>query len=224
MRRFVPVVLLFLAGCASRPGAIPVIDVPPPPPMVVRAPLPPGATPGMRIPAAMPDGSYPTPNQRLTTAAAVWHLRAGLNVAALSCPGVQGNGIIAAYTALLKREKTGLAAAEKRYSEEFRAGGGDWQDRYDDAMTRLYNFFAQVPARTSLCSAAERSLAAAAAVPPGGLDAFAPAQVAALDQPFADFYRAYDAWRRGALVASAGPPPRAGLQLDPAVFGKPEAQ
>ncbi|SEM89801.1 hypothetical protein SAMN05192583_1448 [Sphingomonas gellani] len=208
MRRSVLIVLPLLAGCATR-TPVAVVTPPPEPTPVVAAPmLPPGATPGMRIPAVLADGSYPTPNRNLTAAAAVWHLRAGLNVAALSCQGVQGTTIIAAYNALLAREKAGLAAAEARYSAEYRAGGGDWRDRYDDSMTRLYNYYSQTPARPSFCAAAERILAAAPAVPAGGLDAFARAQMPGLDQAFVDFYRAYDAWRIGSLriaAASAAP-------------------
>jgi hypothetical protein len=246
MRRSVLLLLPLVAACATKPAPVAVVAAPPPPPPVVAPSLPPGASPGMRVPVALPDGSFPTPNQHLSTAATLWHLRAGLNVAALACPGAQGTGIIAGYNGWIARHKAVLAQAETAYAAEFKGGGGDWRDRYDDAMTRLYNYYSQTPARAGLCAAAERILADTGAVPPEGLAGFAPAALGGLDQPFVDFYRAYDAWRTGAMrpvaapaplvIASApttrapvvlvsravpaavtAPPPR--LTLDPSVFG-----
>lgn len=205
MRRLAFLLLPLLAGCATRSADVAMV-VPPaaPAPAPIAPPLPPGATPGMRVPVALADGSFPTPNQHLSAAATLWHLRAGLNVAALACPGVQGGTITASYNALLRQEKAALAAAEASYAAEFRQGGGDWRDRYDDSMTRLYNFFSQTPARNGLCAVAERTLAMLSTAPAGTVATAASVQLAAIDQPFVEFYRAYDAWRTGAM---AGVPP-----------------
>lgn len=186
-----------LAGCATKPVAVAVA----PPPILAPTPvaaMPKGAFPGMVIPAMLPDGSYPTPNRALTPAATVWHLRAALNVAALACRSSQEAAIIAGYNSLLAAQKPTLVKAEATYAAEYRAGGGDWQDRYDDSMTRLYNFFSQSPARDAFCAAAGSVLADAATVPADGLAAFAATRLAMLEQPFTDFYRAYDAWRGAA--------------------------
>ena len=214
MRRLAFLLLPLLAGCATRSAdvatAVPAIA---PAPAPIAPPLPAGATPGMRVPVALADGSFPTPNQHLSAAATLWHLRAGLNVAALACPGVQGATITASYNAMLRQEKAALAAAEASYAAEFRQGGGDWRDRYDDSMTRLYNFFSQTPARHGLCAAAERALAMLSTAPAGTVATAAPVQLATIDQPFVEFYRAYDAWRTGAaagvpavVIAAAAPP------------------
>ena len=102
---------LSLAGCAARETA----KVAPPPvmvpaaPQVVRAPLPPGATPGMMIPAKLPDGNYATPNRALTIAATVWHLRSALNVAALACRGADEGLIVTRYNTMLTTQKIALA-------------------------------------------------------------------------------------------------------------------
>lgn len=189
-----------LAGCASRRDVAavtpPTIMVP-----VVAAPMPKGAFPGMVIPVALPDGSYPTPNRNLTAAATIWHMRAALNVAALACRGPQEATIIAGYNALLSRQKPVLTKAEATYAQEYKAGGGDWQDRYDDSMTRLYNFFSQSPARDAFCASAASVLADGAIVPADRMPAFAAERLPALERPFTEFYRAYDAWRGRATPA-----------------------
>lgn len=186
--------VLILAGCASRPE---VAVVPPamyaPPAQL--AEMPKGASPGMRIPARLADGSYNTPNRVLTPAATVWHLRAALNVAALACRGVQETTTIAHYNALLQSQKAALKDAEANLSAEYRATGGDWQDRYDDSMTRLYNYFSQSFARDAFCANAAAVLADSATVTTAALPAFAAARLPTLDRPFTDFYAAYDAWR-----------------------------
>ena len=203
-------VVLALAGCASKPAIV--ADTPAaPPPVAIVVAMPVGAHPGMTTPPLLADGSYATPNRNLTPAATIWHLRAALNVAALACRGTEGDQIIAGYNQLLAREKTPLAAAEARYADEFKLGGGDWRDRYDDGMTRLYNFFSQAPARAPFCAAAAATLADAAFVDDTGLPGFAAGRLAVLEQPFTDFYRAYDAWRAGserpiyALASSPAP-------------------
>lgn len=239
-RQFAPsalAVALATAGCARTPEAV-VVEAPPPP-VAIEMPLPKGAYPGMVIPVRLPDGEYATPNRNLSSAASIWHLRAALNVAALACRGGEEGTIIAGYNALLTREKAPLAAAEASYAAEFKATGGDWRDRYDDGMTRLYNFFSQDPAREGFCAAAAATLADAAFVDDAGLPAFAAGRLAVLEKPFTDFYRAYDAWRASkaqpiyALAATTPPGPAANaapapaptpvvvrprLTLDPSVF------
>ena len=215
-RQFVPsvfAVALAIAGCARTPEAV-VVEAPPPP-LAIAMPMPKGAYPGMIIPVRLPDGDYATPNRNLSSAASVWHLRAALNVAALACRGADEATIIADYNALLAREKKPLATAEASYAAEFKAAGGDWRDRYDDGMTRLYNFFSQDPAREGFCAAAATTLADAAFVDDAGLPAFAAGRLAVLEKPFTDFYRAYDAWRASkaqpiyALAATTPPGPAA---------------
>ncbi|TCQ11221.1 MULTISPECIES: hypothetical protein [Sphingomonas] len=184
-----------LAGCTSKPRTVaqvapPVIMVPVPAPT-----MPKGASPTIVIPVALADGTYPTPNRNLTTSAKVWHLRAALNVAALACRGPQELTIVAGYNALLSAQKPVLAKAEATYASEYKAGGGDWQDRYDDSMTRLYNFFSQSPARDDFCAAAGTVLAQSAGLTAEALPAFAAQNLPVLERPFTDFYRAVDAWR-----------------------------
>ncbi|WP_374942921.1 hypothetical protein [Sphingomonas sp.] len=199
-RSFTVVLLATLSACAGRAPQFAIVPLAPPPIAVlpVVPPMPAGASPGMAIPAMLADGRYATPNAALSPAATVWHLRAGLNVAALACRADEAT-TVARYNALLAANRTALTTAEAQYAAEFRGAGGDWRDRYDDAMTRLYNYYATSPAQPAFCAAAAQILADAAAVPATGFAAFAAERLPALDRPFTDFYRAYDAWRRGTL-------------------------
>ena len=177
--------LALLAGCAVRPKVVAVAP-PPVPVAVVPTPraMPRGAYVGMQIPALMADGRYATPNRNLSADGAVWHLRAALNVAALACRGPDETAIIAGYNALIAQQKVVLNGAQTRLTAEYKAAGGDWQDRYDDQMTRLYNFFAQDFAHAGFCAAARDALAAAASVPPAALPAFAAQRLPLLEAPF----------------------------------------
>lgn len=189
-------VTIALAGCAARPEPIVVVAAPPPPP-VVSLPMPAGTWPGMPVPALIADGSYATPNRDLSPAAAVWHLRGGLNFAALGCRGAGEGAIIAGYNAMLAAQKPVLAEAERTLLIEYRATAGtEWRDAYDDAMTRLYNYYAFAPARAALCDTAAQVLAEAQTVSPADFPAFATARLPDLDRSFTDVYRAYDSWAK----------------------------
>ena len=227
-----------LAGCAAKPETVAITPPTPPAPVVVAAPMPAGGYPGMTIPVALADGQYATPNRALSSSATIWHLRAALNVAALACRGTEQTPLIAAYNAMLTREKSALATAQAAYAAEYRAAdAGNWQDNYDDAQTRLYNFFSQSFARDGFCRAAATTMTDAGFVDSAAFPGFAAVRLAALEKPFTDFYRAYDAWRGQTpavavavaptvLIASAAtvapatqtsaPHPR--LTIDPAVF------
>lgn len=166
VRSEIAVALMLLAGCAGKPTELAV------------APLRP-------VPVAKPEPPAPTPiNAGLSPAATLWHLRAGLNVAALACRGPGEAVLIARYNALLAGHAVALKMAEAAYAGEYQAVGGDWRDRYDDAQTRLYNFFGQPRGRAGLCAAADRALAAIENADDGDLTRAAPAQLAMLDQPF----------------------------------------
>lgn len=159
-----------VAACASRPKEVAVAAPP-----AVLAPVPVYVTPPI------------TPiNRGLSQAATVWHMRVALNVAALACRGAQEASIVQRYNALLATHKTTLASAESTLEGQYRSGGGDWQDRYDDSMTKLYNFFSQAQARDAFCTAAAATLVESERLTPGELQAFAAAVLPTLDAPFAE--------------------------------------
>lgn len=76
---------------------------------------------------------------------AVWHLRAGLNVAALSCRKTRG--LESDYKKVLARHRELLKAS---YAEEQRRSGR----RFDAEQTRLYNRFSNQRSREKFCSTA----------------------------------------------------------------------
>ena len=162
------IVVAGLAGCASHVPPVALAPAPAPAPVAVVEAAP-----------------APTPiNAGLSPAATLWHLRAGLNVAALAC---RGTDLTAGYNAMLARDAERLRASEAALAAEFQARGGAWRKRYDDEMTRLYNFFGQARGRDGLCAAA----AAALADPAVADDAAA--RLAALDRGFAPPWIAVDA-------------------------------
>lgn len=184
------IALTALGGCASHRDQLVSLSPPAPAPApLAPMPQPPqGAYAGMTIPARLADGSYATPNKGLDPASALWHVRVALNVAALGCRGVEGQAITAGYNRMLIRDKAELARAN---AGTIKAEGG--QAAYDEAMTRLYNYFAQPGAQAAFCAAAATAtaqLADALSI----VDAAGPA-LALLDRPFTDFYGAYDSYR-----------------------------
>jgi cell division septation protein DedD len=164
------------------------------------------------VPEPDAQGRFATINSGVSAQEALWHVRAALNVAALSCahrPG--GAGIVAHYNALLTQRKAVFATA---YAAESSRYG---QAALDQHMTRLYNFFAQPPAQTAFCTAAAGVADRIAGVPATGLPQYAPGALDQLEAPILDYYRAYNAYRialaqwnahpKDARVAAAPPPP-----------------
>lgn len=206
-------VLIFLAllgGCARKPVEIAVVPVPVAP-LPLRASLPPGASPNQAIPPIAADGRYLTPNHGLTPTETLWHVRAALNVAALGCRGSGEAATVARYNALLTTYKSALAATDTAVKAAYRTRHGDaWQAAHDTQMTRVYNFFAQVPVQQRFCATAAGLLAEVATLPPAELQAFAVAALPQLEEPFTDFYRAFDRYR---AAQAQVPPPAPGPQL-----------
>lgn len=179
--------------------------------MRAAAPLPPdGAAAGLTIPAKLADGSYATPNRSVSAAGAIWHLRAAFNVAALSCPDT---ALAPAYNKLLSTQRQALAAAHRALTAEH---GG--VASFDPAMTRLYNYFAQPPVLARFCAQAAPLLHQAAALAPGSIESFAGTALAAIDQPFGEFYARYDAYRTDFAAWQAGTLAVPRLDYDRTVF------
>lgn len=187
--------VLILAGCSIFGHKKAVVLEPEPAPMVALAPPPP--------PMISPI------NRNLSPAAALWHFRVALNVAALACRGGPELQIIADYNAMLAAQKPQLAAAQIALAAEYRARGGDWQDAYDDAMTRLYNFFSQAQARDAFCATSAQVLSEVRTLPAGTFGAYATRTLAVLDEPFARMIEAQPVIALAARPVAAAPrPPR----------------
>ena len=154
--------------------------------------LPKGAAPGFEPPAPDGAGGYLTPNRGLSGEETTWHLRVALNVAALGCRGALVDG----YNALLTAHKAALAATADAVTMRYKARFGQgWQAQHDDAMTRLYNFWALPPAQTSFCAAAQAVLAEVATLAPDALPGFAATALPRIEAPLVAFFADYDRWR-----------------------------
>jgi hypothetical protein len=153
----VALLALLISACSQQPRRqAPGRPFPPPAPPVV-APIRAGSTPVASI------------NRGLSPLEALWHVRAGLNVATLSCRGA-GSTISSGYNRMLKLHQASFAAAHSEEQARFRNSGPGWQSRFDQHQTRLYNFFAMPRGQQAFCRTAARTLvrlndATAAALP-----------------------------------------------------------
>lgn len=181
--------LALVAGCST-----PKKEPPTPPPPLVRTikPLPPmGAVDGMSIPEVDASGKYLTPNRGVTANTALWHVRMALNVAALSCHGVneparlQYNQILHVHEAVLREAN---AAVDRNYTAAYGSGGLQARELLN---TVVYNFFALPPVTKSFCPVAIEVGAKILAMPSSQLLAYAPEALTALEKPFQEFYDAY---------------------------------
>ncbi|MBB4616511.1 SPOR domain-containing protein [Sphingomonas abaci] len=177
---------LLLAGCAHRQAAEP---APPPP-----APAP---TPAPAPPPPPPE----TINSHLGEQEALWHVRAALNVAALSCGRTaSGATLTPDYNRLLVQRKTVLAAAYRDEQQRFDAAPGG----LDHHMTVLYNYFARPGAQTNFCPAAAAVATEMTGLPADALAAAAGPALARLE---------------AALLAP--PPPAVRMAAAPAAAAEP---
>ncbi len=137
-----------------------------------------------------------TPNIDLSPEQALWQLRIGLNVAALNCRGPNDQILIDNYTRFLGNNRSAIAAAERWViRDQGRKTGTNGISARDTLSTRLYNYFAQPPVLATFCPTAEAEAALAASEPSASILTFAATHLALLDQPFANFYAAYDQYR-----------------------------
>jgi cell division septation protein DedD len=174
-----------LAGCAhqSRPEALRT-----PTPVAVAEPRPPaGAAKGLSLPSIDARGHYATINSGIAGKEAIWHFRAALNVAALSCTN---QGLTSRYNQLLRSRKAVFATAYAGETARLRGSA------LDQHQTRLYNFFAQPPAKIGFCRAADAEAAQAVSVSAAEFPAYAAKALDRLEAPVIAFYAAYDRYRR----------------------------
>ncbi|MFN3591098.1 MAG: SPOR domain-containing protein [Thermaurantiacus sp.] len=164
--------ILALAACGPRPEA-------PPAPV---APPPPTAPPPV---ASMPQEMQML-HEGLSDLEQIWHLRAALNVAALSCGQAAGQGqLVTDYNQFLARHRDVLARAYAAKQARFKAQeGAQWQRALDTHMTRLYNYFAWPPAQPAFCPTASEEARAAVAILPAQFEGYAPPAFGRVNQPF----------------------------------------
>ena len=178
---------LVAAACAERvkpPVAPPFMALPP---MPGPKPTPPASSaPNLVLPTKLADGTYATPNRSLSGAGTVWHLRVALNVAALGCAD-PAQTVVSGYNNLIRTRAA-------RFDESYKALTVQYGslNTLDVAMTRLYNYFAQPPAQPGFCAVAREVLVEVQSVPDAEFATYAAKAMQRLEQPFLDFYGAYE--------------------------------
>lgn len=202
------VVLVGLAACAPKPAPIATPRPAPAPPPVVQIPprpMSPGnAAETQQVPARDATGRYLTLNNGITGERAFWQLKTGLNVAAIGCRGPEEAPLVAAYNQIIKSHTRSIVAAEKKVIADLgkanRTSGVKERDRLS---TQLFNYFAQPPAQRPFCERALTLAQTVAKTPAAQLFPNAAEQLATLDQPFTDFYAAFERYKAEAAAWDA---------------------
>lgn len=190
--------LAALAACQTPPPPPP----PPPPPVVQpqytpRAPTPPfGASALTIVPALRADGLRDTINRDLGPLETLWHVRAALNVAALSCTGPLYERLVGDYNAFITNNSASLRNANNAIVRKFqREIGADYKVEHDRHQTQLYNYWSFSPLRRPFCDQAVQIGQRAIVTKSAELDAFAERALPELEKPFTDFYLAYEEYQ-----------------------------
>lgn len=190
--------LAVLAACQAAPP-------PPPPPMPVvqpqytpRAPTPPfGASSLSVIPMLRADGLRETINRDLGPLETLWHVRAALNVAALSCTGPLYERLVGDYNAFISNNSASLRNANNAIIRKFqRETGAGYKTEHDRHQTQLYNYWSFSPLRRPFCDQAVQISQRAIVTKSSDLDVFAAQALPELEQPFTDFYLAYEEYEK----------------------------
>ena len=163
----------------------------------LREPIPPGnAAATLRLPPRDADGEFETPNRHLHSERAFWNVRIALNVAAIGCRGPRAAGLVADYNALLVRHAALVRSSETLVIANLgRSSSSNGIAARDKLSTRLFNYFAQPPAQAEFCTVAADVAAEVAQGNSENARLRATALLARLDQPFVDFYAAYERYR-----------------------------
>ncbi len=204
LRLLVPTAsVLVLAACQTAPA--PVVAPVATPQYTPRAPTTPfGASANTIIPPLRADGLRQTINRDRGPLETLWHVRAALNVAALSCTGPQYARLVDDYNAFIGNNKKYLRNAYKAITNKYRREqGSGYQQAHDRHQTSLYNFWSFSPLRRPFCDQAVQVSQRAIVTKEDGMEDFGAAALVELEKPFNDFYLAYeeyerdlDAWRR----------------------------
>lgn len=190
--------LAALAACQTPPPP------PPPPPPIVqpqytpRAPTPPfGASTLTIVPALRVDGLRDTINRDLGPLETLWHVRAALNVAALSCTGPLYERLVGDYNAFITNNSASLRNANNAIIRKFQRDiGANYKVEHDRHQTQLYNYWSFSPLRRPFCDQAVQISQRAIVTKSADLDSFAERALPELEKPFTDFYLAYEEYQR----------------------------
>ncbi|MBK5264692.1 MAG: hypothetical protein JJE34_05570 [Alphaproteobacteria bacterium] len=137
------------------------------------------------VPEAEPGHAIAAINRNIGPGETIWHMRAALNVASLSCSGRRQSMIAANYNTMLKHHRDAFAVAYEAEQTAYRTRfGRDWQRQNDTHMTRLYTFFTKPMSQNRFCDVALDVSAKARSMASWELQGYAPGALAQLERPF----------------------------------------
>ena len=149
------------------------------------------------VPMLRTDGLRDTINRDLGPLETLWHVRAALNVAALSCTGPLYERLVGDYNAFITNNSASLSNANSAIIRKFqREIGADYKAEHDRHQTQLYNYWSFSPLRRPFCDQAVQISQRAIVTKSADLDAFAQRALPELEKPFTDFYLAYEEYQR----------------------------
>ncbi|MEH6755954.1 MAG: hypothetical protein V7676_00420 [Parasphingorhabdus sp.] len=185
-----------LAACQAAPPP-PVAPVPVPQ-YTPRAPTTPfGASANTIVPLVRPDGLRETINRDLGPLETVWHVRAALNVAALSCTGPEYERLVGDYNAFIGNNEKYLRNANNAIvSKARREIGSNYKVEHDRHQTILYNYWSFSPLRRPFCDQAVQVSQRAIITKTEDMAAFGEQALMELEKPFTDFYQAYEQYEK----------------------------
>ncbi|MEP2101924.1 MAG: hypothetical protein ABJP02_10490 [Parasphingorhabdus sp.] len=185
-----------LAACQTAPPPVvaPVVQ----PTYTPRAPTTPfGASTNTIVPALRADGLRQTINRDLGPLETLWHVRAALNVAALSCTGPQYARLVSDYNAFIGNNKKYLRNANNAIISKYRREqGSGYKKVHDRHQTSLYNYWSFSPLRRPFCDQAVQVSQRAIITEEDGMKDFGAQALVELEKPFNDFYLAYEEYER----------------------------
>lgn len=192
--------LALLAACQPAPPQI-VAPLPAPavqPQYTPRAPTPPfGASTMTVVPNIRADGSRQTINRDLGPLETLWHVRAALNVAALSCTGPLYERLVGDYNAFIRNNSASLRNANNAIVRKFRREvGSGYKSAHDRHQTQMYNYWSFSPLRRPFCDRAVQVSQRAIVTKSADLNSFAAEALSELEAPFTAFYLAYEEYER----------------------------
>lgn len=163
----------------------------------LQEPVAPGnAASTLRLPPRDQSGEFVTPNRDLYGERAFWNVRIALNAAAIGCRGPQAPQLVADYNQLLERHIPLVRSSETFVIASLaRSSGSNGIAARDKLSTRLFNYFAQPPVQAEFCPVAAAVAAELTQATSDHAMRRSTAWLARLDQPFVDFYHAYDRYQ-----------------------------
>ena len=187
--------LCVLAACAK--------PLPPAPPLLTPAQIPPmpipplGAAVGMYIPPVGVDGARKTPNSGLAQEETIWNFRSAFNVAALNCLAPDQRRLADDYNRYIAIHAAALGKANQAIDGKFRQRfpGANGLRVRDTQMTDIYNFFALPPVTSQFCAKMMVYSQQVQTIPSSELYPFSYRALIEIDKLFLDFYDDYDNYR-----------------------------